>query len=368
MKGRNSMNKYALPVLASSLLLFGVFSVARTRPKYEPAEPLNAPPAAEYTSSIGAVGLIEASTENVNISTPVSGLCMRVYVKAGDRVQAGQRLFSLDDRDLQAELEVRKSALSAARAQLEKLRDSPRPEDIPVLQAKVVEAEQAVEDANVQQRMIESVNDKRAIREEDLERRRIATKAAEARLHQAQADLALLKAGAWAEDIKIAEAQVAMAEKEVERLEIEINRLTVTAPFEGEVLQLNIHAGEYAQGGPLPKPLILFGDVNILNLRVDVDEHEAWKVRPYAQAFAMVRGNTAMRVPLRFVRFEPYVTPKKSLTGDSTERVDTRVLQVIYAVGRPDESIHVGQQMDVYIDASAMSTSSEKTAKGGAGR
>ena len=234
MKGSNPMNKYGLPVLAASLLLFGVFSVARTRPKYVPAEPPNAPPTAEYTATVGAVGLVEASTENVNISTPVSGLCTRVFVKAGDRVQAGQKLFSLDDRDLQAELEVKKSAWNAGRAQLEKLRNSPRPEDIPVLQAKVVEAEQAVEDAKVQQRMIESVNDKRAIREEDLERRRIATKSAEARLHQAQADLALLKAGAWEEDIKVAEAQVAMAEKEVQRLQIEINRLTVTLKWSGD--------------------------------------------------------------------------------------------------------------------------------------
>ena len=355
------MNKYGLPILAASLLLFGLFSVARTMPTYKPAAPPKAPPVAEYPATIGAVGLIEANTENVNISTPVSGLCTHVYVKAGDHVQAGQRLFSVDDRDLQAELDVKKSALNASRAQLEKLLHSPRPEDIPVLQAKVAEAEQAVEDALVQQRLIESVTDKRAIRDEDLQRRRIATKAAEARLGQAQADLALLKAGAWDEDIKLAQAQVAMAEKEVQRLQIDINRLTVTAPFKGSVLQLNIHTGEYAQGGPLPKPLILFGSVNILNVRVDVDEHEAWRVRPDAEAYATIRGNAAIRVPLRFVRFEPYVTPKKSLTGDSTERVDTRVLQVIYAVARQDESIHVGQQMDVYIDASPVTLSSRKS-------
>jgi hypothetical protein len=54
---------------------------------------------------------------------------------------------------------------------------------------------------------------------------------------------------------------------------------------------------------------------------------------------------------MRFVRFEPYVVPKKSLTGDSTERVDTRVLQVIYSFDRGSLPIYVGQQMDVFIDA-----------------
>ena len=43
--------------------------------------------------------------------------------------------------------------------------------------------------------------------------------------------------------------------------------------------------------------------------------------------------------------------PKKSLTGDSTERVDTRVLQVIYRVDNEALPLFVGQQMDVFIEA-----------------
>ena len=51
------------------------------------------------------------------------------------------------------------------------------------------------------------------------------------------------------------------------------------------------------------------------------------------------------------MRFEPYVVPKRSLTGESTERVDTRVLQVIYAFDRGTMPVYVGQQMDVYVEA-----------------
>jgi hypothetical protein len=64
-----------------------------------------------------------------------------------------------------------------------------------------------------------------------------------------------------------------------------------------------------------------------------------------------VRGNAALKTSLRFVRIEPFVVPKRSLTGDSTERVDTRVLQVIYRVERDDLPLFVGQQLDVFIDA-----------------
>ena len=57
-----------------------------------------------------------------------------------------------------------------------------------------------------------------------------------------------------------------------------------------------------------------------------------------------------MAYPLEFERVEPYVIPKKSLTGDNTERVDTRVLQVIYSLDVTDRPVYVGQQLDVFID------------------
>jgi HlyD family secretion protein len=118
------------------------------------------------------------------------------------------------------------------------------------------------------------------------------------------------------------------------------------------LLQVKIHVGEYATPGVLDPPLILIGNTSPMNVRVDVDEQNAWRVRAGTSAVAFVRGNSRIRVPLRFVRFEPYVIPKKSLTGDIIERVDTRVLQVIFAVGRDDARIHLGQQMDVFISAS----------------
>jgi hypothetical protein len=85
-----------------------------------------------------------------------------------------------------------------------------------------------------------------------------------------------------------------------------------------------------------------------------VDEHEAWRVSPGAKAIANVRGNADLKTPVTFVRFEPFVLPKKSLTGDSTERVDTRVLQVIYRVDNDALRLFVGQQMDVFIEASTI--------------
>jgi len=144
---------------------------------------------------------------------------------------------------------------------------------------------------------------------------------------------------------------VLAAAAQVKSVETQIERSIVRAPIDGQVLQVKIHPGEYAPAGVTATPLILLGRLKPLNIRVDVDEHEAWRVSPDAKAIANVRGNADLKTPVTFVRFEPFVLPKKSLTGDSTERVDTRVLQVIYRVDNEALPLFVGQQMDVFIEA-----------------
>ena len=348
----------SVPLIAAIAFVFAVGAVIAMKPVRHKEPPPAPPPAAKFRSSVGAVGLIEASTENIAISTVVSGLVTRVYVRAGDRVQAGQRLFSLDDRDLRAELQVRQSELRVAQSQLEKLGRLPRPEEVPPAEARVQEAEANFTDASIQLKLIESVSDRRAIREEELQRRRLAAKAAEAKLEEAKAQLSLLKAGAWQRDLEIARTQVALAEARVKSTETDIERLTMSAPVDGLILQSNVRLGQFAPTGTLGTPLMILGSVTPLHVRVDVDEHDAWRVRGGASAVAFPRGNGSLGIPLEFVRFEPYVIPKKSLTGDSTERVDTRVLEVIYRVKDQNVPLYVGQQMDVYIETPVASSTS----------
>jgi len=132
---------------------------------------------------------------------------------------------------------------------------------------------------------------------------------------------------------------------------VDIDRLEVRAPVAGEVLQVNVRPGEYINTPHLTAPIVL-GNLETLHVRVDIDEHDIPRFIPGAPARATVRGNPQTAYPLTFVRVEPYVVPKKSLTGDSSERVDTRVLQVIYALQPGEKSVYVGQQLDVFIDVS----------------
>ena len=100
------------------------------------------------------------------------------------------------------------------------------------------------------------------------------------------------------------------------------------------MLQVNVRPGEFV-GTPHVEPLMIIGDVSKLHVRVDVDEHDIPRFSPGNHAVATIKGNPQIRFPLTFVKTEPYVVPKNSLTGANTERVDTRVLQVFMRSIRP---------------------------------
>lgn len=359
------IRKYILPIAALGGLIFAIYVVALGAKPVPSAPPVAQPAIAPFAAYVAGAGIVEASTENIAIGTITPGVVTAVYVKPGDPVNKNAPLFKVDDRSLNAELQVRQAALVQARSHLHKLEQSPRPEDIPPAEAKVTEAQAALSDLRNQLALYENVQEKAAISQDELARRRFAVQMAEARLHQASSQLDLLKAGTWKPDLQIAQAEVAAAESQVRLVETEIERLTTRAPVDGSILQVKIRVGEYAPAGVMQTPLILMGNVDRLHVRVDVDENDAWRVRQDRPAVAFVRGNRELQTGLRFVRVEPYVVPKRSLTGESVERVDTRVLQIIYSFDRGALPVYVGQLMDVFIEAppvgSATATSASRT-------
>src|SRR5215471_4735724 len=293
------IRKYVLPALAVAGLGVAIFTVVAGSKATVPAPPVADPAQPPYRAFVAGSGIVEASTENIAIGTELPGVVSKIYVQIGSRVKAKDPLFTIDDRARRAELATRRASVQVAEAQLA--------------------------DSKNRLALAESITDKRAMSVEERDKRRFA--------------------------VQKAEAQLAQAHAEVTSIETDLERLTVRAPVDGQVLQLKVHLGEFASTGVLATPLILLGNVDSLCVRVDVDENDAWRVRDGARATGNLRGNKDIRAQLEFVRFEPYIVPKKTLTGDSAERVDTRVLQVIYSFERGALPIYVGQQMDVFIDA-----------------
>lgn len=343
------IRKYLLPLIALAGFGFAVWMVVQGNKPIEAAPPAADPAVSEYEDFIAGAGIVEASTQNIAIGAAVPGLITGVSVKVSDKVKAGDPLFQIDDRSLKAQVAEQQAMLAVADARLAQLQAGTRPEELPVAEARVVEAQANLGDARNRLEMLESVSDKRGVSEEEVRQARFAAKAADARVRQAQSDLALLKAGAWDKEIQVAAAEVESARAQLARIETELERLTARAPVDGQVLQVNVRPGEYAVAGNTQTPLMVLGNTDLLHVRVDVDEHDAWRLAAGAPAEAFVRGNSDLKTSLSFVRFEPYVVPKRSLTGQSLERVDTRVLQVIYSFEPATFPVYVGQQVDVFI-------------------
>jgi len=342
--------KYVIPVVSLCLLVFAVSFVTSSQKELPAAKPVVEPARSPFPATVAAAGMVEPEFEDISIGSPVPGIVQEVFVKVDDEVQKGTPLFRLDDRQLKSELLARQAALRASQAEVLRLDKQPRKEQIPVTAAQVREAEANLDDQRDQFARIEELYKKRVASEQEYTTRRQALRMAESQLAKTKAEMELLVAGAWQYDKEVAQSAVEEAKAQIQMVETELDRLMVRALADGTVLQVKIRPGEYV-GTPPSQPLIILGSVKQLHVRADIDENDIPRFVPGNPAKASVRGNPQMSFPLRFVRTEPYVVPKRSLTGQNTERVDTRVLQVIYAIDHGDEPLYVGQQLEIYVDA-----------------
>ena len=312
--------KYTLPLLAAAGFLFASYTVVSSNQAVPIAPALVEPASAPFMNFIAGAGIIEAKNESIAIGSPLARLVSKVVVKVGDKISVGTPLFYLDDRENRAELTQRQADLVKAQA------------DVLVTKATLADTQSLFDLAN-------AVSDSRAISGEEVLKRRNALAIAKAKLESALAF--------------VQQAQAAIVQTETT-----LDRLIVRAPIDGEVLQVNIRAGEFASAGALTKPLLIVGDLKSFHVRVDIDENDAWRFNKTAKAVAYLRGNRNFKVDLQLAYVEPLVVPKKSLTGDSTERVDTRVLQILYQFNPKDLPAYIGQQMDIFIEAGDASAGS----------
>jgi len=346
-----SMSRFALPILGLSMGALGFYYVQQRSQSAPLTAPPEAPARVPFEHSVAGSGVVEAETENISIGSALPGLVLEVYVpssKVGQRVKVGEPLFRVDDRHLKAQLAVAEARLASAKAALTKLELQTRPEELAVSLAKLKAATAKMTLWEDQYQRGKQLSNKGVISQEEYVTRHLTYETAVHDRAQAQAEYDLLKAGAWQPDLVIAGASVKEAQAAVEQLKTEIGRALVAAPVDGVVLQVNVRPGERI-GEMDTKALMVLGDIRTVHVRVDVDERDIPRFRPGAQAKAYPRGETNRELGLRFVRVEPMAVPKKALSGDNTERVDTRVLQVIYAIEPGQQTVYVGQQLDVFI-------------------
>jgi hypothetical protein len=346
--------KWGLPILAFLGLLLGLYMVHRGN-EQPPIPPIPYKPATSpYATFIAASGIVEASSENVPIGVPVGQVVEEVYVQAGDFTQAGTALFKLNSSVLEAQKNQVQALIDIAKAELNKLIVSPRAEEVPPLEF-AYQAQTAYWNKSLAHlKLFEGISDFDAVSKDEYQNALWDEKASFNSMQQAKANLDLKLVGSWIEDIQISSQNLAEKEKQKEVIQAQLDQNIIKAPFDGQVLQVKLYKGSYAQpyyDVPYSDAMLLYGKVDPLHIRINIDEEDAWRFIQNSKATAFVRGNSQIFTTLTFVRLEPYVIPKRSLTGDNTEQTDTRVLQVIYQFEKGDLPVYVGQVMDIFIEA-----------------
>lgn len=382
MTRRSRLVTLGLPLLAIAAGGAAIMSIARkqpasvvltpsiappTQPSADGAQPANTARAGGASAPaargfIGAFGIVEPNGQEIAIGAHVSGIVAEVLVTPGAHVTARAPLFRLDDRSAAALVQIRRTELTAAERRLAQLQaripSLTATRDAALASASAVQAE--LEDWQDQKRSGEALKARgdNAISDREVTKRRNSERAArgrlaeaQARAAQAEAELDLVAKPEGAPSVEIERANVEQARAALERAVVDLDLLTVRAPIDGTVLQVNVRPGEFSSAGATATPLMVLGNLQPMHVRVDIDEMDIALLSTEAKAYASLRGQAARRVPLTFVRVDPIVVPKKSLTGATFERVDTRVLRVVYALPRDGFPAYSGQQVDVFIEA-----------------
>jgi HlyD family secretion protein len=330
-----------------------------------PLAPAFNPVSNPFPKGIYCVGIVESDQQNganVNIYPEVSGPATELLASEGQVVTRGTPLLRIDDSVQRPTVDQLQAQSEAALATLEQLKAQPRKETLEVSKAQADAADANVRLAQDQyQKKKEAAGmDPGAVSKEDLDTSLNTLKLAQANLEVARKQYELMKAGAWEFDVRTQQHQAEALRNQYLAAAALLSKYVVRAPMDGRILSINVAVGSYVspQGvydtytkGVCPVAVMGTSQAT-LAVRCYVDEilvHRLPRSSP-ARAFLRVRG-TDLTLPLEYVRTTPYVSPKVELSDQRSERVDVRVLPVIFRFALPKEaSLFPGQLVDVYIE------------------
>lgn len=309
---RKTIKQWGIPLVAVALAVTAMRIIATNKPDEVKITTANPPATVPSTGQfIAGAGLVEPSSELLAIASALPGVIDEVKVRVGQAVKKGEILLTLDSRAVLAELAQRQAALEVARQQ-------------------VLESEIQLEERQASLSLYERIGDVRAMTKEELQRRRFAAETAVARLASAR-------------------ALVIQAQAAVNVSATDLSRMSIRAPIDATVLRLTARPGQFAPAAQLQEPLVTLGRLDPLHVRIDVDEADLSRLAQSSDASVSPRGDSKNKVKAKFVRIEPLVSPKKSLTNAVNERVDTRVLQIIFALPTDAKGFYLGQQVDAFL-------------------
>lgn len=249
-----------------------------------------------FSSFIAATGIVEANSKNINVGSLISGIVKKINVESGDKIKKGDLLFELDNNKIKNQL--------------------------PSLQAEVQLATSKLQSASHQLKIMQTFK--------KVSPEMVTTE----------------KMTAKKDEVKTAKMALEVAKSNLKKVKNELMFYKIYAPIDGVILNSKISVGTYFEVNS--KILIIGSDK--LSLRVSINEYDAYRFKQNSKTIAYLRGHKNLKTEVKYCYTRPYITPKTQLSGVSTEKTDTRVLEVVYSIPNDlDFPLYVGQQLDVFI-------------------
>jgi HlyD family secretion protein len=291
-----------------------------------------------------APGRVEACSGQIKVAAAVVGVVQKVLVKANDKVFAGEPLLQLADDELRARL----VAADTQVAMRERARDERSATGSARTRRKAQDAAAEAERTLYDTR---SAVDRAAARlrtkggsEADLTAARLALTRAQNELSTRQGELRTIDDDALPTSL---EGQLSIARAEYTVARAALDKMTVRAPIDGTVLQVNVREGEAVSPGS-PQPPLQLADLSAICVRSELDERDIGAVRVGQAVIVRAAAFPGREFEGSVSSVAPLIEPGRLDPPGSRDQTDVDVVRVVVGLTAPGE-LTIGMKADVYF-------------------
>jgi len=296
---------------------------------------------------IAAPGRVEAVSEEIRVSSQLSGRLKSVNVEEGDRVKQGQVLAELENDDYRARVLAAEGELEQRQAELRRTINGARSQERREAEAAVQAAKAVLDNAKREAERRRGLADRNVISQDEAERFERAYQVALAQFEQATQHFALVDADAREEDQTHAEAAVATARAQLAEARAYLEKSYIRAPISGVILRKVRHVGE-SVSTQFDSPVITMADDSTLRVRLDVDESDVSKLRVGQRAYVTAEAYGTHKFEGHVIRVGRILGRKNVRTDEPSEHVDTKILETLVELN-PEERLPLGLRVDSFV-------------------
>jgi ABC exporter DevB family membrane fusion protein len=341
------MNR-SIYILSAAAALFLLSTVEWVRSREHAVRA--APPGATSSRDglIAAPGRVEAISEEIRVSSEISGRLHSVPVEEGDRVHQGQVLAQIENEDYVARLAQAQATLLERRAELARTINGARSQERQAAKASVEAAKAVLENARREAERRRLLAEHQTISHDEAERYERAYQVAQAEFQRASEEFSLVDANPREEDRRKAQAAVASAEAQLREARAYLGKTYLRSPLDGTVLRKFRHAGE-SVSTQFDSPVVTLADDSSLRVRLDVDESDVARLYVGQRAFVTAEAYGQQKFTGHVIRVGRILGRKNVRTDEPSERVDTKILETLLELD-PGQILPLGLRVDGYVE------------------